>query len=140
MRTILFTILLLGTTLQAMAADVLIVDDKGNIGAYRRSVNTPDYDNGTNLINPDLSNVKDVAKKFWKIDKNQVIEMSQAEKDTILAAEVAAAQASQNAADDELQVTLKEAFVAWLELYNAKVPIQYRVTKSEMVQKVRDNR
>lgn len=47
---------------------------------FIRSVNTPDFDPTEWLINPDLSAVSDVEKKYWKIDKNSVSEMTEQEK------------------------------------------------------------
>jgi hypothetical protein len=63
---------------------------------YRTSVNTPSYSEDTWLINPDLSAVNGVEKKYWKIegDPEVVVEMSQAEKDIVDAALAADEQAS----------------------------------------------
>lgn len=47
---------------------------------FIRSVNTPDFDPTEWLINPDLSAVSDVEKKYWKIGKNSVSEMTEQEK------------------------------------------------------------
>lgn len=41
------------------------------------------YDTGTWIINPDLSSVDGVDKKYWKLVDDQVSEMSQAEKDEV---------------------------------------------------------
>ena len=57
---------------------------------YRRSVNTPDYPAGTWIINPNLSAVVGVDRKYWQINGDSVSEMSQAEKDAVDAAEEAA--------------------------------------------------
>ena len=51
--------------------------------AYLTSVNTPQYLDGNWLINPNLSAVEGVDKRYWKIDGDTVIEMSQAEKDAV---------------------------------------------------------
>jgi len=48
--------------------------------------------------------------------------------------------AAQSAADDDLQVSVKEAFTAWVQVYNSKVPAQYRVTKVELVEQIKANR
>ncbi len=47
----------------------------------RFSVNTPNYSDATWIINPDLTGVVGVAKRYWKIDGTDVSEMNQAEKD-----------------------------------------------------------
>lgn len=59
---------------------------------YVRSVNSPDYPEEDWIKNPDLSGVAGVEQKFWKVVGDTVVEMSQAEKDVIIAAEEAAAQ------------------------------------------------
>jgi len=52
----------------------------------RVSVNTPDYPVEEWIINPDLSAVQGVAKKYWKIVGDDVQEMTQTEKDAVDAA------------------------------------------------------
>ena len=48
---------------------------------YRTSINTPDFeDNDDWIINPDLSNVQGVPRRYWKIVNSDVIEMSTEEK------------------------------------------------------------
>lgn len=54
---------------------------------FKRSVNTPEYDPATWIINPDLSAVQGVFRKYWKIDGDTVSEMTQAEKDAVDAQE-----------------------------------------------------
>jgi hypothetical protein len=49
----------------------------------RFSVNTPDYDSSIWIINPDLSNVVGVPKRYWKIVGNTISEMNQSEKDAV---------------------------------------------------------
>ena len=50
---------------------------------YRTSVNTPAYDPGNWLINPDLAAVSGVPPMYWKVVGDTVVEMSQAEKDAV---------------------------------------------------------
>lgn len=58
---------------------------------YLLSVHTPDYQasigNSSFLINPKLDNVQGVPIKYWKVSGGFVVEMSQAEKDAVDAAE-----------------------------------------------------
>ena len=61
---------------------------------YRRSVNTPDFDSGTWIINPDMTALVGVPNKYWNISGDLVTEMSQNEKDTLDAAEAVANEAS----------------------------------------------
>jgi hypothetical protein len=50
---------------------------------YLQSVNTPDYNAGVWLINPDLSGVDGVPQKYWKVVADTVVEMTQPEKDAV---------------------------------------------------------
>lgn len=51
---------------------------------YRISVNLPDYDPSEWLIDPDLSRVRGVPHRYWKINsRDQVVEMSRSEKDAV---------------------------------------------------------
>lgn len=57
----------------------------------RESANTPDYEGRADvLINPDLSAVQSVARKYWKCSGGAVVEMSAAEKSSLDAAEATA--------------------------------------------------
>ena len=56
----------------------------------RMSVNTPDYDPAEWLINPDLAYVDGVEYRYLKIDGESVVEMTDAEKATVDAAEESA--------------------------------------------------
>lgn len=119
-------------------ANVVIYDIQTNrVLRYLKSVNTPDYDTRPDVIvNPSLP---DVALKFMKINNGQVVEMSQAEKDIVLYEEQVAANAviEQNA--DDLTITIKDAFTAFIKVYNSKVPVQYQITKAELVQQLKDD-
>ena len=81
-----------------------------------------------------------VRHDFLKIVDGVIVEKTQAEKDVILAAEAQAVIDAQNSTDDALSVTQLEVWTAWVQLYNSKVPAQYQVTKSEIIQKIKDNR
>lgn len=74
--------------------------------------------------------------RFHIVVNDKVVELKQAEKDVILQAESDAQEQSQIASINELEITQKEAWVAWLKLYNAKVPLQYRVTPLELKNQV----
>jgi hypothetical protein len=50
-------------------------------GEYRLSVNTPEYDPAVWLINPQLP--AGVPQKYWKVDGDRVVEMSDSEKDAV---------------------------------------------------------
>lgn len=55
---------------------------------YKQSVNTTHYLDGNWLINPDLSVVDGVEKRFWKIEDGSVIEMTEEEKETVINADL----------------------------------------------------
>lgn len=49
----------------------------------KNSVNTPDYNNDEWIINPNLDLVNGIPNKYWKIENDQVVEMTQQEKDNL---------------------------------------------------------
>lgn len=56
----------------------------GKTPQYLKSVNTPDYESDPNVIvNPDISALGSVPLKYWKREKDNVLEMTQAEKDVV---------------------------------------------------------
>jgi hypothetical protein len=61
---------------------------------YLKSVNTPNYPTAAWIINPTLPQI---APKYWKISGDDVLEMSQAEKDAVDAAEATARIAAKEA-------------------------------------------
>jgi hypothetical protein len=84
--------------------------ENGNV-VYLKSVNTPEYSGKTNLvINPDVSSLSVVDRKYWKIDGGSVVEMTQAEKDFVNESESLAKDAAvQNLTIDT--ITLAKALV-----------------------------
>lgn len=60
-------------------------------GELLESVNTPDYSAEQWLVNPDLSAVADVPRKFWKVVGEAVVGMDDTEQLAVLTAEVTAA-------------------------------------------------
>ena len=120
-------------------SNVLLVDGVGKIGNYLRSVNTPDYRNGTNLINPDLSHMDGIPKKFWKMVAGQVVEMTQVEQDAITQAEADALAQSVEDQVQDLRLDMKEVMTALIQVINVRIPGN-PITKAELVQKIKDNR
>ena len=55
---------------------------------YRRSVNTPDFPPTEWIVNPDLSQVEKVPRKYWRIDGERVVEMSENQKAAVDGAEL----------------------------------------------------
>lgn len=62
-------------------------------GEFRESVNTPDYSAEQWLVNPDLSAVAGVPRKFWKVVGGSVVAMTLEEQAIVLGVELAAAKA-----------------------------------------------
>lgn len=85
----------------------------------------------------------DLAKQAYKkVDKSvisgsRVIDLTQAEKDAILQAEADAQKNAQIAIVDKFDITAKDAFTAWIKIYNSKVPLQYRVTRQEIKDQIK---
>src|SRR3990167_9506759 len=82
------------------------------------------------IFNPDISAVKNIPLKYWKRNGNLIIEMSQAEKDVITAAEL---QARKDAADDFGIEGMKIVLTALIKVINIRLPIWQKITKQEMV-------
>lgn len=108
---------------------------------YLESVNGAEYmtDPATNdtkpnspdvLINPDISAVKNVPVKFWKRVGNAVVEMSQAEKDAVAAAEL---QTRKDMANDFGIQDMKTVLKVLLTVLNSKLPANKQITKQELV-------
>lgn len=67
------------------------------------------------------------------------VEMTQAEKDAVDQA-IADKQAQEEQTRVEnLDITIKDAFQAWLQVYNSKVPAQNRVTGQELIDQLKTN-
>lgn len=61
-----------------------------NVTAHRKSVNTPDFSSKSNvLVEPDLTAVKGLDRRFWKVVGTVVEAMTTAEQKTITDAEQA---------------------------------------------------
>ena len=78
---------------------VIVVYDEGAspeaVLEVHPSANTPDYSGRTDVVvNPDLSGVAAVLRKYWKHVTGSIVEMTQGEKNAVDAAEVAAADES----------------------------------------------
>lgn len=50
---------------------------------FRRSVNTPDFSSEDYIINPDMSAVAGLPSKYWKIVGDDVLAMTQLERDAV---------------------------------------------------------
>lgn len=69
------------------------------------SANTPDYPVDDWIINPDLSEVEEFDRKYWKVDQNRVVLASELERAAIDEAEAAAVKEAEiNQITDEQEV------------------------------------
>ena len=82
------------------------------------------------IFNPDINAVKNVPLKYWKRSGNNIVEMSLAEKQTILDAEL---QARKDAANDFGVEGMKIVLTALIKVINLRLPAGQKITKQEMV-------
>ena len=80
------------------------------------------------IINPDISAVENVPIKYWKKVGDTIIEMSQAEKDAVIATEL---QARKDIAN-EFGVDVKTLLTALIKVINIRIP-NNPITKQEMI-------
>lgn len=113
----------------------------GKTPEYYESVNGAEYmtDQANNdttptspdvLITPDISAGKNVPVKFWKRVGDTVVEMDQADKDAIAAAEL---QARKDMANDFGVQDMKIILKVLIALLNRKLPANKQITKQEVV-------
>ncbi len=69
----------------ALASDVVIFDEMTDrVLSYRKSVHTPNYnDRNDVLINPNITPVENLARRYWKHSLGTLIPMSEIEKDQV---------------------------------------------------------
>ena len=109
----------------------VVIFKTGQYPQYLTSVNTPDYSSDPNtIVNPDMSAVSGVPLKFWKRSGNNVLEMTQAEKDTILTKEL---QARKDTANDFGIEETKIILTALIKVLNTKFPANKQITKQEII-------
>ena len=101
----------------------------GQTPEYLTSVHTPDYEGDPDvLVNPDISAVQNIDKKYWKRLGNTIVEMNLAEKQAIEAMELLA---RKNAAND-FGIEMKTALTALIKVINLRLPTN-KITKQEMI-------
>lgn len=111
-----------------MATVVLFTN---NIAQYLPSVNTPDYiSNPGALINPNLTALVGVPTKYWKRVANTVVEMTQVEKDAVLAAELLA---RKNTANTLSVQDIRTVLTALIKVINVRFSVGQKITTQEMV-------
>lgn len=101
---------------------------------YLTSVNTPDYSSDPDVIvDPDISALTGVLVKYWKRSGNTVVQMTQAEKNAVDAAELAA----RKAGADGFTVSMKDAFTALIKVINLRLPANQKITKQELIDAIK---
>lgn len=102
---------------------------------YLESVNTPEYsDNPNAIVSPDLSTVSGVPIKYWKRSGNNIVEMTQAEKDAITASELT----QRKSAADTFQGNPVAIFTALIKVINLRLPAGQKITKAEMITAIKE--
>ena len=106
----------------------------GKIPEYIKSVNTPEYSSDPDVIvNPDISALGLVPRKHWKRVGDTIVEMTQAEKDTLVATELQAKKDAITLSHDDMRVVL----TALIKVVNLRLPSN-KITKEEMIQAIKD--
>jgi len=84
------------------------------------SVSTPDYSVDDYIINPDLSLLANIDKKYWKVSGDLVLEMSAQEKSAVDSAEIESTRdrVESNTSKEELKYIL----AALVKVINVRVP------------------
>ena len=82
------------------------------------------------LINPDISAVINIDRKYWKRVGSQIQEMTLLEKQAIEAAEL---QARKDAADNFGIERMKIVLIALIKVINIRLPVGQKITKQEMI-------
>ena len=122
-------------------ANVIIFNEADNkIIDYKTSVNTPDYSSRTDVIvNPDLSALSGIPRKYWKQDSGAIVEMTQAEKDAVDAEEVQAQLEANRATADKLGFSTEDVITALVKVINIRIP-NNPITKSEVVAQLKNDK
>lgn len=102
---------------------------------YLESVNTPDYPETDWIINPDMSDVDGVPRKYWKLVNNVPTEMTQAEKDAVGAQEL---QDKKDSIQELGDAGLKEVMTALIKVINIRLPSKQKITKKEFINAIKE--
>lgn len=142
MRKLLIFLFLICICNEAYAGDIAIFDPNSQpvpnqVKQYLRSVNTPYYYGRDDIVI--MPTMPHYNLKFLKVKNGQVVEMTQAEKDAIIQAEQQAQHDAQVQNVNNLGVTVKDMIVAFVKVYNSKVPPQYRITKQEIIDQIKQD-
>lgn len=102
---------------------------------YILSVNPGDYSSNPDaIIDPDVSLLSGVPIKYWKRSGNQVLEMTQQEKDAYEAARLL----ERKSLADSLSIDIRILVEALIKVINVRLPAGQKITKEEMIQALKD--
>lgn len=102
---------------------------------YLESVNTPDYPESDWIINPDMSGVEGVDRKYWKLVNDVPTEMTAQEKQAVDDAEL---QSRKDAIQELGDTGLKEVMTALIKVLNSKLPANKQITKQELITAIKE--
>lgn len=66
------------------------------------------------------------------VSGSRIVDLRQAKIDVILSQQAAEVTAQKTTSVNNLDITIKDAFLAFLTVYNSKVPANYRITPTEL--------
>ena len=85
------------------------------------------------IVNPDISTVQNIDKKYWKRVGNSIVEMILAEKQAILDEELTQRKNQANT----FGVGLLEFATALIKVINIRLPAGQKITKQEMIDAIK---
>jgi len=140
----LFIILLLITS-PAYAGMPVCFDGSGNITSSSLSSSPKTgclyfSDSDITKYNAARTLLTTVQKKHLKVVSNNLVELTVSEKSILAGQELISSNAARAANIDSLKVTASDAFVAFIKVYNSKVPISERITKSELIGQIKTDK
>lgn len=144
----LFIIMIFGAGL-AKAEDVATYEGETylgcrNIGNTNIFLNDPnDYGTikaGFVYLPGGCSSLPQVDRKYLKQENGEIVEMNTIEKAAVDILEGQAEQAAKDARYARLEVTQEEALTALIQVINVRLPAGQKITKQELVDKIKANR
>lgn len=149
LKSILYVLVVQFIAFSAYAEDVALHDGETylgckNIGNTNIFLNDPnDYESikaGFIYLPNGCSSLPQVAPKYLKVISGEVVEMNTVEKAAIDILEAQAEQTAKDARDARLEVTQGEALTALIQVVNVRLPAGQKITKQELIDKIKANR
>jgi len=118
-------------------ADYIRFDGNGIITKKYQSVDGADIKDLPDILLVDRATL-DLITKFHKVDNGQVVEMSQAEQDAILQAEVDAEKQMLLDRIDKYEISNLDLLTALVKRINARIPSN-PITKQEIIDQIKSD-